>query len=142
MSQPRKKTEVKPDQLDKYRVVQVYTKTNYRVLGPGKHSAVKPCHWQEQRLLTGRDNRNCYKGYFGLKSHLCVQNTPALPFCNHQCVFCWRDIEHGSFGSKWKGQVDSPKLLANEMIRHSQNIIFHHLTKERSVENFHLMHQI
>jgi wyosine [tRNA(Phe)-imidazoG37] synthetase (radical SAM superfamily) len=128
--------------LDKHKIAEVYTKSNYRVLGPSKHSAIKPCHWQEQRLLTGRKNRNCYKGYFGIDSHLCVQNTPSLPFCNHQCVFCWRDLEHGAFGSEWQGPVDSPQLLADEMIRHGQNVIFHHLTKNRSLENLDLMHRI
>ena len=69
--------------------VEKYTKTTYRIIGKNKHSFIKPCHWLEQRLLTGRDNRNCYKGVFGIKSHRCLQNTPSLPFCNHQCVSCW-----------------------------------------------------
>ena len=73
--------------------VEKYTKTTYRILGRNKHTAIKPCHWLEQKLLTGRDNRNCYKGIFGIQSHRCLQNTPSMPFCNHQCVFCWRDIE-------------------------------------------------
>ncbi|MHA2474941.1 MAG: hypothetical protein ACXAES_17090 [Promethearchaeota archaeon] len=78
--------------------VETYTKTTYRIIGESKHTAIKPCHWLEQRLMTGRDNRNCYKGVFGVKSNRCIQLTPSLPFCNHQCVFCWRDIESGSLG--------------------------------------------
>ena len=76
--------------------VEKYTKTTYRIIGNNKHSLIKPCHWLEQRLMTGRANRNCYKGVFGVKSHRCLQNSPSLPFCNHQCVFCWRDLEVGS----------------------------------------------
>lgn len=128
--------------IDKEKIVSTYSKTQYRVLGKHKHSAVKPCHWQIQRLLTGRDNRNCYKGYFGIKSHLCVQNTPALPFCNHQCVFCWRDLEQGAFGPTWLGDVDDPNYLAAEMIRHTKNIITEHITKARSLENLDLMKKI
>ena len=131
-----------PKHPDPQKVAETYNKTHYRLVGPNKHSAVKPCHWQTQRLLTGRDNRNCYKGYFGIQSHLCVQNTPALPFCNHQCVFCWRDIENGSLGSTWEVPVDDPKLLAEEMIRHSINMIFNHFTKARSLENLKLMREV
>ncbi|UYP45136.1 hypothetical protein NEF87_001421 [Candidatus Lokiarchaeum ossiferum] len=136
------KKSIKIAGFDKDKLIKSYMKSNYRIIGPLKHSAVKPCHWQEQKMLTGRSNRNCYKGYFGIESEGCIQNTPALPFCNHQCVFCWRDIENSSFGAEWKGDVDEPKLLAREMIRHSQNLIFEHITLKKSLENFDLMHKI
>ncbi len=128
--------------FDKEKLVKSYQKSNYRIVGPLKHSALKPCHWQEQKFLTGRSNRNCYKEYFGIKSEWCVQNTPALPFCNHQCVFCWRDVETSSFGPAWKGDYDEPALLASEMIRHSKNLIFEHITLKKSLNNLALMHQI
>ncbi len=128
-------------EIDKQKIMTLYGKGNYRVFGSNKHSAIKPCHWQEQKLLTGRENRNCYKGYFGIESHLCIQNTPSLPFCNHQCVFCWRDIEHASFGPVWRGKMDSPKVLVNKMISHTENLIFEHITKERSLENLEIMKQ-
>ncbi len=130
------------EEIDKRKIVEIYTKSNYRVLGDGKHSAIKPCHWQEQKLLTGRANRNCYKGYFGIESETCVQNTPALPFCNHQCVFCWRDIENGSLGSTWIGEADRPKHLVKEMLRHSENLIFEHITLKKSLDNYDLMHKV
>ena len=128
--------------FDKEKLVKSYMKSNYRIVGPLKHSAIKPCHWQEQKLLTGRANRNCYKGYFGIESETCIQNTPTLPFCNHQCVFCWRDIETASFGPEWKGDMDEPKILVNEMIRHSKNLIFEHITKRKSLDNLEIMHKI
>ncbi|MHA1646340.1 MAG: radical SAM protein [Promethearchaeota archaeon] len=123
-------------------LVKTYTKSNYRLVGSLKHSAIKPCHWQEQKLLTGRANRNCYKGYFGIESETCVQNTPTLPFCNHQCVFCWRDIENASYGATWKGDFDEPKELVQEMIRHSINLIFEHITIKKSMDNLEIMHRI
>ncbi|MFX1497290.1 MAG: radical SAM protein [Promethearchaeota archaeon] len=119
--------------------VETYTKTTYRIIGKHKHTALKPCHWLEQRLMTGRDNRNCYKGVFGVKSHRCLQNTPSLPFCNHQCVFCWRDIEIGSLGSEFVVTPDDPKELVEEMIRHHQDIITNHLPLRRYLENYEIM---
>ena len=122
--------------------IETYTKTTYRIVGKAGHSAVKPCHWLEQRLLTGRDNRNCYKGVFGIKSHRCLQNTPSLPFCNHQCVFCWRDIEIGSLGSDFLVIPDEPKYLVKEMIRHHKDIVENHLPLRRYLDNYEVMNDI
>ena len=122
--------------------IKAYTKTTYRIVGKASHSAVKPCHWLEQRLMTGRDNRNCYKGVFGIKSHRCLQNTPSLPFCNHQCVFCWRDIENGSLGSKFLVAPDDPKYLVKEMIRHHKDIVENHLPLRRYLDNYEIMNDI
>ncbi|MFX1376096.1 MAG: radical SAM protein [Promethearchaeota archaeon] len=119
--------------------VETYTKTTYRILGKNRHSSIKPCHWLEQRLMTGRDNRNCYKGVFGIKSHRCLQNTPSLPFCNHQCVFCWRDVEMGSLGSQFNVEPDEPKEIVDEMFRHHQDIIQNHLPLRRYLDNYEIM---
>ena len=119
--------------------VEKYTKTTYRIIGKNKHTAIKPCHWLEQKLLTGRDNRNCYKGVFGIQSHRCLQNTPSMPFCNHQCVFCWRDIELGSLGGEFIVEPDEPKDLVDEMIRHQRDIIKNHLPLRRYLENYEIM---
>lgn len=122
-----------------HKFVEAYTKTIYRIIGENKHSSIKPCHWLEQRLMTGRDNRNCYKGVFGVKSHRCLQNTPSLPFCNHQCVFCWRDIEVGSLGSEFVVKPDEPKDLVHEMLRHHQDIVKNHLPLRRYLDNYEIM---
>ncbi len=119
--------------------VETYTKTSYRILGKNKHSAIKPCHWLEQRLLTGRDNRNCYKGVFGIKSHRCLQNSPALPFCNHQCVFCWRDTETGGLGIEFLVEPDEPEYLVKEMLRHQQDMVINHLPMKRYLDNYEIM---
>ncbi len=119
--------------------IEQYTKTTYRIVGPNKHSSIKPCHWLEQRLMTGRDNRNCYKGIFGIESHRCLQNTPSLPFCNHQCVFCWRDIEVGSINSEFVVDPDEPSIIIDEMIRHQRDIIKNHLPLRRYLDNYEIM---
>ena len=107
--------------------VETYAKSTYRIIGKNKHTAIKPCHWLEQKLMTGRENRNCYKGIFGIQSHRCLQNTPSLPFCNQQCVFCWRDTELGNLGREFSVEPDDPSHLVDEMIRHHQDIIKNHL---------------
>ena len=119
--------------------IETYTKTTYRIVGENKHSSVKPCHWLEQRLMTGRNNRNCYKEVFGIQSHRCLQNTPSLPLCNHQCGFCWRDLESGSLGSEFIVEPDEPKLLINEMLRHHRDIIENHLPLRRYLDNYEIM---
>ena len=124
--------------------IEDYTKNNYRIIGDAKHSAIKPCHWQQQRLLTGRKNRSCYKGYFGIDSHLCLQNTPTLPFCNLGCVFCWRDIELGTLGRNFPSDIamDPPDKLAEEMIKQSRNLIKHHIGLQQSLDNLNVMQKI
>jgi wyosine [tRNA(Phe)-imidazoG37] synthetase (radical SAM superfamily) len=119
--------------------VEAYTKTTYRIIGENKHSAIKPCHWLEQKLMTGRDNRNCYKGVFGVQSHRCLQNTPSMPFCNQQCVFCWRDTESGNLSREFTVEPDDPKYLIDEMIRHHQDIIKNHLPLRRYLENYEII---
>jgi wyosine [tRNA(Phe)-imidazoG37] synthetase (radical SAM superfamily) len=119
--------------------VESYTKTTYRIVGNNKHSAIKPCHWFEQRLMTGRDNRNCYKGVFGIQSHRCLQNTPSLPFCNHQCVFCWRDVESGAIGSEFQVEPDDPSDLIDEMFRQQRDIVKNHLPLRRYIDNYEIM---
>ncbi|HZX44463.1 MAG TPA: 4-demethylwyosine synthase TYW1 [Candidatus Nanoarchaeia archaeon] len=82
----------------------------YRIVG--KHSAVKPCLWCKKSLL---DSGHCYKEeFYDTLSHRCVQMTPALGFCGHRCVWCWRDIEFTL--PKWKGKEDDPSEIVDECI--------------------------
>ncbi|MDD3351560.1 MAG: 4-demethylwyosine synthase TYW1 [Candidatus Methanomethylophilaceae archaeon] len=61
-------------------------KQQYRICGD--HAAVKLCHWAKESI-TGR--RHCYKqDFYGIVSHRCLQMTPAINECSHQCSFCWR----------------------------------------------------
>ncbi|MGV9172617.1 MAG: hypothetical protein ACOC35_08620, partial [Promethearchaeia archaeon] len=119
--------------------IESYTKSNYRIIGKENHSAIKPCHWLKQKLLTGRKNRNCYKEIFGVESHRCLQNTPSLAFCNHQCVFCWRDVESGSISNEFLVEPDKPEYLVEEMLRHQKNLILNHLPLKRFLDNYEIM---
>lgn len=87
-------------------------RSGYRFVGEHKHSAVKVCHWARKSLL----NRGfCYKQqFYGIQSHRCLQLTPSLPFCDHRCLFCWRniDVTHPS----WIGEVDEPSDILDGAI--------------------------
>lgn len=64
----------------------ILEKQRYGIVG--NHSAVKVCHWLRQSLLF---NRHCYKqSFYGIQSHRCLQMTPAINQCTHNCLFCWR----------------------------------------------------
>ena len=71
----------------------------------GDHTAIKVCEWTKKSL---RDEGYCYKQrFYGIRSHLCCQMSPAVNFCSHSCVFCWRPTEY-NLGIKL-GLKDQPK---------------------------------
>jgi len=83
-------------------------RAGYRFVGEHKHGAVKVCHWTRKSLL---ERGSCYKEQFygrelGMRSHRCLQFTPSLPFCDHRCIYCWRNINVTH--SNWIGEVDEP----------------------------------
>ncbi len=79
----------------------------------GEHSAVEVCMWTKRSLL---DQDFCYKQkFYGIKSHRCCQMTPAVAWCQHRCLFCWRAIEH-TLGDKIKGKIDSPQEIIDKCI--------------------------
>jgi tRNA wybutosine-synthesizing protein 1 len=86
-------------------------KQGYRIVG--NHSAIKVCLWTKKAL---KCQDVCYKNtFYGIKTHRCIQMTPALPYCTHRCAFCWRDIEFTS--PEWDGPIDSPKEIVDGCIR-------------------------
>jgi len=58
----------------------------------GGHSAVKPCLWLRKAV---RGEGFCYKQrFYGIESHRCMQMTPAVGWCMHRCIFCWRNTDY------------------------------------------------
>lgn len=91
----------------------------FRFLGKYKHSAIKTCEWARKAL---RNDGFCYKQkFYGIASHRCLQFTPALPFCTHRCLFCWRDIKITY--PKWRGGIDKPKEILEEAIKEQREIL-------------------
>jgi tRNA wybutosine-synthesizing protein 1 len=77
-------------------LVQALKKQKYHLVG--NHSAVKKCKWLHESLI---HNRPCYKQkFYGIKSHQCIQMSPALFSCTQQCLFCWR-AQSGDLQVTW-----------------------------------------
>ena len=95
-----------PEELQKLLV-----KQHYHLVG--RHSAVKTCEWLRRSLM----NKDCcYKEkFYGIKSHRCLQMTPAVAHCTHKCVFCWRPVEWtiGTELEEW----DDPDFIVEESIK-------------------------
>ncbi len=91
-------------------LVQALRKQKYHIVGA--HSGVKRCKWLHEALV---HNRHCYKQkFYGIKSHQCLQMTPALYSCTLQCVFCWR-AQNGDLQTRWEEQ-EMPKWQTPETI--------------------------
>ncbi|MCF3653002.1 MAG: 4-demethylwyosine synthase TYW1 [Aigarchaeota archaeon] len=92
-------------------------RVGYRVVG--RHSAVKICHWTRSVL---RGGKNCYKGWYGIRSHRCLQMTPSLQYCNMMCIFCWRHHTINrvtGVGGEW----DRPEDILDGLIREQRQLL-------------------
>ncbi|MEM2142423.1 MAG: 4-demethylwyosine synthase TYW1 [Candidatus Thorarchaeota archaeon] len=71
-----------------HRLRQALEDQGYHILeGRG---AFKACQWQHKSLLK---EGYCYKQrFYGIQSHRCVQMTPIVDSCTHECSFCWRTL--------------------------------------------------
>ncbi|MCX6741713.1 MAG: 4-demethylwyosine synthase TYW1 [Candidatus Pacearchaeota archaeon] len=94
-------------------------KQHYALVGKNKHSAVQICNYTKQSIR-GKDI--CYKEkFYGIKSHRCCQMTPAIEFCQHKCVFCWRAIEHNQGINIPK--IDNPKEIIDECMKAQKKLL-------------------
>lgn len=100
------KEPILPEELRKLLV-----KQHYHLVG--RHSAVKTCEWL-RRSLMNRDY--CYKEkFYGIRSHRCLQMTPAVAYCTQKCVFCWRPVEW-TIGTELR-EWDDPDFIVEESVR-------------------------
>ncbi|MCK4997053.1 radical SAM protein [Candidatus Pacearchaeota archaeon] len=64
-------------------------KMNYALVG--ETSAVQICRWTKNSI---NGDRGCWKEiFYGVKTNGCCQMTPAVMWCENQCLHCWRPIE-------------------------------------------------
>ncbi|MFX1507360.1 MAG: 4-demethylwyosine synthase TYW1 [Promethearchaeota archaeon] len=97
----------------------------------GKNTAVKKCNWTHNAL---RETRFCYKHFYGIKSHRCIQFSPTL-ICNFACQFCWR-IHESDLGlknmffdydptdqEKLTSMFDEPKTVVDGILEGQRKII-------------------
>jgi tRNA wybutosine-synthesizing protein 1 len=85
---------------------------------------VKRCKWFYEALTTGR---SCYKQkFYGIKSHQCIQMSPALFYCTQQCLFCWR-AQNGDLQISWDEMQlpnwDPPEEIVQGMFKAQARIL-------------------
>jgi len=86
--------------------------SGYRFVGKNAHAAAKICHWTKKSLL---NEGVCYKEkFYGIESHRCLQMSPAVPYCNQKCSFCWRDLSLTK--TEWLGDYDDPKTIIEQAV--------------------------
>ncbi len=94
----------------------ILEKQQYGIVG--NHSGVKLCHWMRQSLLFGRE---CYKQtFYGIDTHRCLQMTPTINQCTHNCLFCWRNQSFPDDGFK---KIDEPEFILEESIKQQRRLI-------------------
>ncbi len=100
------------------KIREILRKQHYRIIG--NHSAVQICRWTKKSI---RDEGVCYKAkFYGIKSHLCCQMTPAVVWCPNKCLHCWRAIEY-TLGEKIFGEVDSPSEIIDGCIKAQRKLL-------------------
>lgn len=102
---------------DEVKALEKFKKAGYRIVG--RHSAVKVCHWTKTAL---RGGKFCYKRWYGIKSHRCVQMTPTLQYCNMMCIFCWR-FHSINRVSPYGGDWDEPKTILDGCIAAQRELL-------------------
>ena len=100
------------------KVKDILKKQHYSIVG--KHSAVQICRWTKKSLL---NEGVCYKEqFYGIKSHLCCQMSPAVMWCPNRCCHCWRATEL-TIADELKGKVDSPKEIIDGCIEAQKKLL-------------------
>jgi tRNA wybutosine-synthesizing protein 1 len=103
-------------------VQKVLKRQKYKIVG--NHSAAKLCLWTKRSIKTG-GKEHCYKEQFykdiGIKSHGCLQCTPAVMWCSLKCLFCWRatELTLGQVVSK----EDEPEFIVDRLIKAQRQLL-------------------
>jgi len=97
-------------------LIETMKKQKYHFVGT--HSSVKRCRWLYETLI---HNRPCYKQkFYGIKTHQCIQMTPATFYCTQRCLFCWR-AQSGDLEIEWNEMKfpkwDSPEEIVEGSIK-------------------------
>jgi tRNA wybutosine-synthesizing protein 1 len=91
-------------------------KIGYRFVG--RHSAIKICEWTREAI---RGKNFCYKQkFYGIKTHRCLQMSPSVFSCTHNCLYCWRTLK---FKKVFKGKIDKPEEILDNAIKEQKKIL-------------------
>jgi tRNA wybutosine-synthesizing protein 1 len=92
-------------------------KMNYALVGGT--SAVQVCRWTKNAI---RGDRGCWKEkFYGVSSAGCCQMTPAVMWCENQCLHCWRPIEL-NLGTELPC-VDDPVEILDEIVAERRKLL-------------------
>lgn len=110
------------DNLVPEQLIQVFKKQKYHLVG--RHSAIKRCGWLYRTLI---QDRPCYKEkFYGIKTHQCIQMSPAAFYCTQQCLFCWR-AQNGDLQITWDElklpEWDTPEEIAQGILEAQQKLL-------------------
>ena len=106
----------KPSRED-IKQLEKFKKSGYRIIG--RHSAVKVCHWTKSAL---RGGKMCYKHWYGIDSHRCIQMTTSVQYCNLMCVFCWR-FHTPNRVEPYEGEWDDPAEILDKAIQVQRQLL-------------------
>jgi tRNA wybutosine-synthesizing protein 1 len=100
------------------KIKEILRRQKYAVVGD--HSAVQVCLWTKNSLNKKGD---CWKEkFYGIKSHRCCQFSPAVMWCENQCLHCWRPIEF-NLGTKLPKKINSPKEILDGIVEARKNLL-------------------
>ncbi|MEM0438319.1 MAG: 4-demethylwyosine synthase TYW1 [Candidatus Micrarchaeia archaeon] len=87
----------------------------------GAHSAVEICSWTKKCLL---GKGTCYKEkFYGARALNCVQMTPAVAWCEQNCLHCWRPMEMFRPPSNFKPPYDPPEKIISGAIEARRKLL-------------------
>ncbi len=87
----------------------------------GNHSAIEICSWTKKAI---RNKGVCYKQvFYGVKTHMCAQMSPAAAWCQLNCTYCWRPMEWMYATEMKYNEVDDPDEIIQETVRVRKRLI-------------------
>jgi len=87
----------------------------------GNHSGIQICSWTKRAI---RDKGVCYKQiFYGAECHRCAQMSPALAWCQENCIFCWRPMEWMKQIKMDPKQVDEPEEIIQKTVEARKKLI-------------------
>ncbi len=85
----------------------------------GRHSGVQICPWTRKAL---RGKGVCYKQkYYGVDCYRCCQMSPALAWCQENCIFCWRPMEWMKTAEM--REVEAPEEIINGCVEERRRLL-------------------
>lgn len=96
-----------------------FENANYGIAG--RHSAVQICSWTKKAI---RGKGVCYKQkFYGVDCHSCCQMSPAMAWCQQNCVFCWRPAEWMKKINMDSEEVDPPEEIIEKTVKARKKLI-------------------